>query len=138
MLPGFVQKAIYKLFRVTHAFPDYPDNCVLANRRFVPVTSPDASSLQCFIQLPLSISFQEFDLEALSHAVSSAFAVRYCFAPSLLFISWLIVEGELDNLAEMSLKLRFATRPLDISSLSPNESANRCRFRTGGRYPAVW
>lgn len=123
---------------MTHAFPDYPDNCVLANRRFVPVTSPDASSLQCFIQLALSISLQKFGLKALSHAESSAFAVRYCFAPPFLFISWLIVEGELDNLAEISLKLRFATRHLDISSLSPNESANRYRFRTGGGYPALW
>lgn len=31
------------------------------------------------------------------------------------------------------LMLRFATSPLDISSLSSSESANRCRFRTGGR-----
>jgi len=46
MLPGFVLKAFYKLFRVTHAFPDYPDNSVSANRRSVPATSPDASSLQ--------------------------------------------------------------------------------------------
>jgi len=38
----------------------------------------------------------------------------------------------------MSLMLRFATSPLDISSLSPGESANRCRFRAGGRYPPVW
>lgn len=80
----------------------------------------------------LSISLQGFGLRALSHAAVSAFAARYCFAPPCLLISRLIVEGALDNLAAMSLMLRFATSPLDISSLSSSESANRCRFRTGG------
>lgn len=46
------------------------------------------------------------------------------FAPPCLLISRLIVEGVLDNLAAMSLMLRFATSPLDISSLSSSESAN--------------
>lgn len=79
-----------------------------------------------------SISLQGFGLRALSHASLSAFAARYCFAPPCLLISRLIVEGARDNLSAMSLMLRFATRPLEISSLSSSERANRCRFRTGG------
>lgn len=81
----------------------------------------------------LSISLQGFGLRAFSHAAGSAFAARYCFAPPCLLISRLIVEGAIDNLAAMSLMMRFATSPLDISSFSSSENANRCRFRTGGR-----
>lgn len=44
--PRVCIKSVYISFRVTHAFPDYPDNSVSANRRFVPATSPDASSLR--------------------------------------------------------------------------------------------
>ncbi|HHL2498974.1 TPA: type IV toxin-antitoxin system YeeU family antitoxin [Yersinia enterocolitica] len=36
-------------------------------------------------------------------------------------------------ISQMESMLRFATSPLDISSLSSSESANRYRFRTGGR-----
>lgn len=64
----------------------------------------------------LSISLHGFGLSAFSHAVASAFAARYCFAPLCLLTSRLIVEGALDNLAAMSLMLSFATSPLDISS----------------------
>jgi hypothetical protein len=52
----------------------------------------------------LSISLQDFGLRALSHAVASAFAARYCFHP-VPPISRLIVEGALDNLTAMSLML---------------------------------
>src|SRR5471030_39176 len=86
----------------------------------------------------LSTSLQGFGLRALSHAAVSAIAARYCFAPPCLLISRLIVEGALDNLSAISLMLRLATNPLDISSLSLSERASRCRFRTGGRYPPVW
>ena len=57
----------------------------------------------------LSISLQGFGLRAFSHAAGSAFAARYCFAPPCLLISRLIVEGAIDNLAAMSLMMRFAT-----------------------------
>jgi hypothetical protein len=86
-----------------------------------------------FTQCGLSISLQGFGLRAFSHAAVSAFAARYCLAPPCLLTSRLIVEGAFDNLAAMSLILSFVTTPLDISSLLSSESANRYRFRTGGR-----
>ena len=76
----------------------------------------------------LSISLQGFGLRAFSYAAVSAFAARYCLAPPCLLTSRLIVEGALDNLAEMSLMLSFAASPLDISYLSSSESANGAAF----------
>lgn len=86
----------------------------------------------------LSISLQGFGLRSFSHAVALAFTARYFFAPPCLLISRLIVEEALDSLFAITLMLIFATSALDISSLSSSDSANGCRFRTGGRYPPVW
>ena len=83
----------------------------LANRQFVPAPVPMHLLCNDFYTMGLSISTR-FWSQSIFPRCRIGFCCTVLFAPPCLLISWLIVEGAIDNLAAMSLMMRFTTSPL--------------------------